>query len=281
VEQDVREPSEKSIFLSTSKKLSSTDSLARLAAVNPSSAREAPHARTIADALDEQLRAAILRGEIAPGAKLKLEELRERFGVSLSPLREALSRLAAEGLVLAESQRGFRLPEASGERLAEVIALRCHLEPFALAESIRRGDDEWEARLVGVFHRLSKLERADSRAAKTRVEDWETAHRAFHEALISACGMPILLQFCGVLNDLSDRYRRLFLARNPLDRDVLGEHQAILDAALARKADRATALLRRHVERTGTNVLRAMQPEAVPPRRPAAQRLRNGSRRAA
>ena len=248
--------------------------------MNPLSDRESSPGRTIADALDVKLRAAILSGEIAPGAKLKLEALRERFGVSLSPLREALSRLAAEGLVLAESQRGFRLPEASGERLAEVITLRCQLEPFALAESIRRGDDEWEERLVAVFHRLSKLERAEQRAARARVEDWEKAHREFHEALISACGMPILLQFCGVLNDLSDRYRRLFLARNPLDRNVLGEHQAILDAALARKADRATALLRRHVERTGTNVLRAMQPEAAP-RRTTAARARNGARRAA
>lgn len=276
----MRQPSEKSIFLSTSKKLSGTDSLARLAAVNPPTGRDPRHARTIADALDVQLRAAILRGDIAPGAKLKLEELRERFGVSLSPLREALSRLAAEGLVLAESQRGFRLPEASGERLAEVITLRCQLEPFALGESIRRGGDEWEERLVAVFHRLSKLERADPRAAKTRVEDWERAHREFHEALISACSMPILLQFCGVLNDLSDRYRRLFLARNPLDRNVHGEHQAILDAALARKAERAAALLRRHVERTGTNVLRAMQPDAALRRAPA-PRTRNGARRAA
>jgi DNA-binding GntR family transcriptional regulator len=276
----VRQPSEESIFLSTSKKLSDTDSLARLAAVNAPTDREAPPARTIADALDAQLRASILRGDIAPGTKLKLDALRERFGVSLSPLREALSRLAAEGLVLAESQRGFRLPEASGERLAEVITLRCHLEPFALAESIRRGDDEWEERLVGVFHRLSKLERAEPRGAKTRVEHWEKAHREFHEALIAACGMPILLQFCGVLNDLSDRYRRLFLAKNPLDRDVHGEHQAILDAALARKGERAAALLRRHVERTGANVLRAMQPETAP-RRSAPARARNLARRAA
>jgi len=242
--------------------------------------RVEPPARTIADALDRQLRAAILRGEIAPGAKLKLEDLRERFGVSLSPLREALSRLAAEGLVLAESQRGYRLPEVSGERLAEVITLRCQLEPFALAESIRRGSDEWEERLVAVFHRLSKIERGEQRAARARVENWEKAHREFHEALISACGMPILLQFCSVLNDFSDRYRRLFLARNPLDRNVHGEHRAILDAALARKAARAAALLRRHVERTGANVLHAMQPEASLQRAPTA-RGRSSTRRLA
>ncbi|MCX7891979.1 MAG: FCD domain-containing protein [Burkholderiales bacterium] len=251
--------------------------------MNPRTERGGPAARTIADALDSELRAAILRGEIPPGAKLNLEDLRSRFGVSLSPLREALSRLAAEGLVLAERQRGYRLPEVSGERLAEVITLRCQLEPFALTESIRRGDDAWEERLVAVFHRLSKLERAEGRSGRApgdaRVEDWERAHREFHEALIAACGMPVLLQFCAVLNDFSDRYRRLFLARNPLDRNVLGEHRAILDAALARKAGEAAALLRQHVERTGANVLRAMAPPGRGPAKAAPVRG-NGARRA-
>src|SRR5215470_5810778 len=104
--------------------------------------------RTLADALATELRSAVLRGDIAPGTKLRLGDLRARFGVSLSPLREALSRLAAEGVVAAESQRGYRVPDVSLEGLAEVNAIRCHIEPFALAESIRRGGDHWEERLV-------------------------------------------------------------------------------------------------------------------------------------
>src|SRR5262252_1570154 len=115
--------------------------------------------RTLADTLAAELRSAILRGAVAPGARLRLDELRTRFGVSLSPLREALSRLAAEGVVTAASQRGYRVPEVSLEGLEEVNTVRCHIEPLALAESIRRGGDDWEERLVAVFHRLTKVER--------------------------------------------------------------------------------------------------------------------------
>jgi DNA-binding GntR family transcriptional regulator len=188
-----------------------------------------------------------------------------RYGVSLRPVREAQSRLAAEGVVDAESQRGYRVPGVSGTDLAEVITLRCQLEPFALEQSIRRGGDEWEERLVGVFHRLTKFEQQNARA--TRVDDWERTHREFHDALIAECGMPLLLHFCGVLHDFNNRYRRLFLARYPLDRDVHAEHAAILAAALARDAERACRELREHVERTGNNVLKVMRkkmPAAIP-----------------
>lgn len=232
-------------------------------------------ATTLADALAAELRSAILRGDVPPGTKLRLDDLRARFGVSLSPLREALSRLAAERVVTAESQRGYRVPEVSFEGLAEVNAIRCHLEPYALAESIRRGGDDWEEKLVAVFHRLTKFEQHRT----SRVEDWEAAHREFHGALIGACGMPLLLQFCGVLHDLSDRYRRHFLAKYPLDRDVHAEHRGIFDAALGREAEKASALLRQHVERTGTNILQVMQRDARK-RAGTAQRppRRNGAR---
>lgn len=230
---------------------------------------------TLADALAARMRLALLRGDIAPGSKLHLDELKTRFGVSLSPLREALARLAAEGLVEAASQRGFRVPEVSGEGLAEVIALRSHLESLALSESVRRGGDDWEERLVAVFHRLTKLEPPSVRAA--RLEDWERAHREFHQALIGACGMPLLLQFCDVLHDLCDRYRHAFLATYPKDRDVHTEHRAILEAALARKAERAATLMRRHIARTGINVRRAMNGTRLSKRSPALSQARKAA----
>jgi DNA-binding GntR family transcriptional regulator len=232
---------------------------------------------TLADSLAAELRSTILRGDIAPGTKLRLGDLCAQFGVSLSPLREALSRLAAEQVVIAESQRGYRVPEVSLEGLAEVNAVRCHIEPYAIAESIRRGDDAWEERLVAVFHRLNKYEQQNAR--KTRIEDWECAHHEFHSALIEACGMPLLLQFCSVLHDLSDRYRRLFLAKYPLDRDIHAEHQAIFDAALARQPEKAAELLRQHVERTGRNILQIMQRDARKDAEVARARpRRNGAR---
>lgn len=218
--------------------------------------RVEPQARTLSGAVADKLRAAILRGEILPGTKLRLEDLRERYDVSLSPLREALSRLAAEGFVMAESQRGFRVAHVSSSNLEEVIRLRCDLEPMALAEAIIKGDDSWEERIVGVFHRLTKIDRADDRHA--RKEEWEAVHREFHAVLISACAMPLLLQFLQTLNDLLDRYRRLFLERNPFDRDVPSEHKDIVDAVLARDSARAAELLRQHIRRTGANLLKSM-----------------------
>lgn len=220
------------------------------------SSRAEGGARTLSGAVSDQLRAAILRGDIQPGSKLRLEELRARYDVSLSPLREALSRLAAEGFVVAESQRGFRVAQVSNDNLDEVVRLRCLLEPMALAEAIARGDDVWEERIVGVFHRLSKIDRAEGR--HERREEWEAIHREFHTVLISACNMPLLLQFLQTLNDLLDRYRRLFLAYHPFDRDVHAEHKEIVDAVLARDSGRASELLRQHILRTGTNLLKTM-----------------------
>lgn len=209
---------------------------------------------TLANSLALKIRDEVLRGSLRPGAKLRLEDLRRQFGVSLSPLREALANLAAQGFVVGEDQRGYRVAGVSGEDLGEVTQLRSHCEGLALRESIVRGGDEWEERLVAIFHRLSKLEQT----AGSDVDEWERAHRNFHAALIAACGMPLLLRFCSVLHDLNDRYRRLFLQTNPLDRDVWREHKEIVEAALARDPDKAEALLKQHIERTGANVLESM-----------------------
>lgn len=213
--------------------------------------------RTLAAGIATQLRTQIANGEIAPGEKLRLEDLRASFGVSLSPLREALSRLSAEGFVVVmENERGYRVAPVSENNLREVTRLRMEIETFALRESIAGGDDHWEGAVVAALHRLNKIERA--LPAGTRVEEWETLHRAFHQTLLSACRMPLLLNFCATLHDLSDRYRRLFLENNPIDRNVMQEHRNISDATLERRTDAACALLREHIERTGHMVLHAL-----------------------
>ena len=211
--------------------------------------------QTLSTTIASQLRAAIANGDFVPGCKLRLDELRATFGVSLSPLREALSRLAAEGFVQMEDQRGYRVAPVSEQNLMEVTKLRCVVEPFALRESIERGDDRWEGAVVASLYRLNKLERVDAPAEQ---DAWETAHRELHDRLISACRMPLLLQFSNTLHDLSDRYRRLFLTERPLDKAVRREHADICDAALERDAERACRILREHIERTGSNILRAV-----------------------
>lgn len=215
-----------------------------------------PPAATLATAICERIRSDILAGRRKPGGKLRLEALKSEFAVSWSPIREALSRLAAEGLVKAEEQRGYRVAPVSRPQLAEVIRLRSLLESMALQASIEHGDDAWEADVLAAHHRLSKLE---NRRHSPLAEQWERWHRTFHETLIRACGMPTLLQFCAQLHDMNDRYRRLFLSAHNFDRDVGGEHRAITEATLARNAAKACRLLEAHIQRTGRNILQSMK----------------------
>jgi DNA-binding GntR family transcriptional regulator len=208
-------------------------------------------------AICERIRAAILTGKLQPGERVRLEEVKAEFDVSWSPVREAVSRLVAEGLMVADEQRGYRIAPVSKTDLAEVIRLRVTLETMAFRESIAKGDDVWEAEVLAAHHRLSKLEKSPSTA--TDPEPWEQVHRLFHEALIRASGATMLLQFCRQLHDLNDRYRRLFFSSHDFDRDVAGEHRDIVEATLARDADQACQLLATHIERTGSNILQSMQ----------------------
>ncbi len=180
--------------------------------------------------LADHLRAAILRGQMLPGAQLRLDQLRMEHNVSLSPVREALLKLAGEGYVVAEDKRGFRVTPISRQNLEEITLLRSLLETLALRCAIARGDNEWEDLVVARFHQLNRIERTDDYG----IERWETAHVKFHHALISSCGMPILLDQCVMLHNLCDRYRRIFLQRNPHDRNVPEEHMAIFEAAVER-----------------------------------------------
>ncbi|MDP9994575.1 DNA-binding GntR family transcriptional regulator [Variovorax boronicumulans] len=207
---------------------------------------------SIASTLTSQLRDGILSGSLMPNTRLRLEELGARYGVSLSPVREALLRLAGEGLVVSEDQRGFRVAEASMAHLDEVTRLRAHMEPFALRRAIECGDPAWEENLVSMFHRLTRIEQRDGFVPF--LDEWERTHHDFHLGLIAGCGMPMLIQFCATLHDQSDRYRRLFLKTRPPQRNVAKEHAAIMKAALDRDADTACRLLREHSERTAKNV---------------------------
>jgi GntR family carbon starvation induced transcriptional regulator len=218
---------------------------------------ETPVGPTLASTLTAKVRQSIMRGDFTPGTKLHLDSMRSTFGVSLSPLREALCRLESEGLVRIEDQRGYRVAAVSADNLDEVVRLRVELEGMALREAIARGTPAWEGEILAALHRLQTSKRGNR--SDEEQEAWEIAHRSFHAELISACGMPILRQFCGMLHDQGDRYRRIFLQHNAPDRDVPAEHTAIAEAVIAKKSDEAVALLRDHIERTGHNIMAAIR----------------------
>lgn len=215
-----------------------------------------PVPTTLSTTLVARLRASILRGDLLPGSKLNLDRLRTAFGVSLSPLREALCRLENDGLVALVDQRGYRVTPVSPSNLTEIIRLRVEFEGLAVKEAIEHGDVAWEGRVLATLHQLSRCKRG-SRSAEEQ-EAWEVAHRAFHAELVSACQMPLLQQFCATLHDQSDRYRRIFLKKHRPDRDVPGEHTAMAHAMIERRTRDATRILREHIERTGRNIQAAL-----------------------
>jgi DNA-binding GntR family transcriptional regulator len=200
-----------------------------------------------------RLRADILAGRLEAGERLRLERLKSAYGFGMSPLREALSRLAAEELVIAEDRRGFRVASISAEELAEVTRLRKRLETMALADSIAAGDVDWEAGIVAAFHRLSKAPLPLGTDRPGVADDWEAMHRDFHHALI-ACASPWLLKFCGQLAAHTERYRRIrhyhSVGPEQMARDVEREHRELLEATLARDGARACAILEQHFDRT-------------------------------
>ncbi len=207
-------------------------------------------------AIAERVRADVLAGRLKPGTKLWLEDLRTEFGVSWSPLREALSRLVAEGIVVPEAPRGYSVAPVSREHFLDLVRTRAHLEGIALRESIARGDDAWEAELLAAHHRLAKFEARPWHDGD--FEQWETFHRRFHDVLIGACGSPLLLQFCTMLQDMRVRYRRVFLVDGKPATEISTDHAAILEAALARDADRCCALMTQHIERSANAILSAI-----------------------
>ncbi|MFY7981201.1 MAG: GntR family transcriptional regulator [Limnohabitans sp.] len=211
---------------------------------------------TLALSIAQRLREDVLAGRYLPGAKIRLEDIRQAFGVSWSPIREAVTRLVSEGLMIADSQKGYRVAPATRTELEETIRLRVLLEPQALRLAIALGNDAWEAQVLAAHHRLAKLE--SQRITGQETEQWEAWHTAFHTTLTEPCQSAILLQFCQQLNKIQDRYRRIFFARHEVDRDVASEHRLIAEAALERNADRACSLLADHIERTGRNILATM-----------------------
>lgn len=207
---------------------------------------------TKASQISTTLRDAIIDGYLEQGSKINLHRVRKEFGVSLTPLREALARLIPDGLVRFEDNRGYSVTPMSEDNLREVTQLRVEFETFALAEACRRGDESWRPDVIASLHRLNKCKR-DASKPETLAE-WEILHQDFHLALISGCGMTLLTEFCKKLMNLNDRYRRAFLNATSGDPRVAQEHNEIAAAAVSGDADYACQLLREHIQRTGQNL---------------------------
>ena len=207
----------------------------------------------------ERIRQDIIRGRHAPGAKLKIEALREQYSSGATPVREALSLLAADGLVSREHQRGFRVAGISTSEFEELLAIRCFIEGRALRLSMESGGEAWEEAIVVARHRLQS--RTELRTDGDTTE-WERHHKSFHMALISACGSKTLLRLSNQLYDQNSRYRHVARLKGGARPTIAREHDDIAEAVLAREADRAVKLLETHYQTTGKLLREALENSA-------------------
>ena len=205
----------------------------------------------------QRLRSDILSCRLPPGLRVKINDLCQKLDVSPGAVREALSRLTSEGFVTATPQRGFRVAPISEQDLIDVTEARIEVELLCLRRAIEFGDVAWEARVVAAGHRMSRTPQRDPSNAKRTSDDWSAAHKEFHEALVSACDNQTLLQVRRKLYDQSERYRRLSLPLAKSSRDLLSEHRAMQDAALARDFKRAGKAMRLHLSETTRILLQA------------------------
>ncbi|AML50450.1 GntR family transcriptional regulator [Falsihalocynthiibacter arcticus] len=194
------------------------------------------------------LRGNIIDGTLAAGLKLKVIPLKSQYNFGAAPLREALTRLVGDRLVVQETQKGFTVAVISAQDAQDVGRVRGLLECEALRESLRNGDDAWEARLVAAYHRLRLVEnRAPTEISPS---DLEARNAEFHDALLSAAYSSWLLSLREQIYLHHERYRLLSRSNPNLERNTPAEHAAIFEAALAREPDLACTLVTEHINRT-------------------------------
>jgi len=215
--------------------------------------------KTVSEQVYRALRSDIVWGKLAPGVPLRSDDLRRTYEVGISPLREALSRLATERLVTSAGQRGFRVAPMDKKSIIDISETRLIIERAALRRSIEYGDVDWETRVVAAHHALSRVPVPSSQGPEA--EKWTSRHRDFHMSLISACDSEWQMYLAQLLFDQAERFRIVRATLSPKaanGRDPAKEHQAIVEAALDRDADRAEAALQKHYQTTTDFVLASL-----------------------
>ena len=205
----------------------------------------------------DNLRELIIQVAYTPGEKLRIDQLVKKLGVSSGAVREALSRLTAEGLVIAEPQKGFVVAPISRFDLMDLTNVRIEIEARCLADSIANGDIEWEGRVLSIQHRLRSIPGQVSNLDAETAKQWHILHKQFHEELVSGCTSRWWMQLRAQLYVQSERYRRLSGPFDESGRDIDAEHDAIVAAALKRDTQEAIKHMTSHLERTTDILMRS------------------------
>lgn len=209
----------------------------------------APTTETAARQIERRLRKSIVELELLPGEKLSEQEIAERFGVSRQPVREALIALARAELVSVMPQRGTAVVKISGARMLQARFIRETIEVSVVRRACETGLDpvyrESLAEMIAL--QAAALARGD-------VAGFKSFDERFHELLATGAGIDLAWRVIGDIKSHLDRVCHLTLCNAAAMEPLIGQHQAILDAVVARDADAAEAAMRFHL----TEILRAM-----------------------
>ncbi|MBS0537938.1 MAG: GntR family transcriptional regulator [Proteobacteria bacterium] len=216
-------------------------------------------AHSLGEFMLQRLRADIISTELEPGSKLALHRLARRYGIGITPLREALGQLAGDGLVVMESQKGFRVAPVSQGDLRDLCDIRLKIELIALDMAFDRADTGWDERMRRALDAFVGI--------RARVGDdgpingeWERTHRELHMATMSVGHSPTLSRMCTQIYDRIHRYRRIALPTKSYMGGISEDHLEINKAAHARDRSTCRALLERHIVESNRLIEENFQP---------------------
>lgn len=200
---------------------------------------------TLATQCYENLSEAILNGDILPGEKLLCEELKQRFGVGMSTVREALAKLAANQLATFEEHKGYMVAKLSASQLKDRALTFAEIECLCLKLAMEYGDVAWEGRILAALHCLKKVEMGH----KVPFSVWAPLNAQFHHALVSACPFHALL----AMRDQQYQLHQwvILLSYKRASHDIIRanheEHEQMGKATIARKSQEACHKLYAHL----------------------------------
>ena len=189
----------------------------------------------------------IVFGNLEPDQKLKLNLLQKEYNVSISILREVLNRLCGDGFIIYKVQKGFFVSPISKKDLYEIADLRITLETHALEISIKNKDYEWEAELLGAYHKLNHAENELEKNNLNAKSLWTKYDAEFHQMLIKKCNSLNLIKIHEVIFDKYLRYQLLILKYR--GKDSIKEHKDLLDYSLISNIQKAQNTLRDHIKK--------------------------------
>ena len=200
-----------------------------------------------------KLKKSLIGGDLTPGTKLKIDDLKKKYQTGTNPIRESLTLLIADDLVTKIDQKGFKVSEATQEKFNEILKTRIWIESIALEETMKnkKGRDKWEEEIIVLNHRLQKTERSTIYEPENP-DSWEMIHRKFHLKLTSRSNSDFINKFCELLYDQNMRYRYLIIRnkKNYKKRRVAVEHQEIVNMVLKGDIQKSKLLLIKHYENT-------------------------------